>query len=422
MSRFTVSQRASEVFRLDEDNMTPITPPSRPSLLQLPNELIEQIAGKFTLVDLSRFRLTTRRLFLATSRLFGHTHLREIHLSVENMDWERVRTMIHHSKHNVWEAGRLKRVVLRVWPFMGDCEGDCGVEHVGSVRRVVCPHSFLKCLKDLKEFFEVLPGSVETLAIVPWRPERRGMWSDWHPRCEYFFLLQTALRVSGVRIQNVEVYADERPVVGKEFMEHCLSYPLADLWARYWPEEQMRSFAPERLAGGEEVAGAGMSLTMYGWLDFKTPRRPAVPLRLQQLRMLTFTSGRMRHLDVAEVLRAHRHTLGRILFHNVILGQGGYKYLFNGMTQGDEEGEVEEMYPYLTHFEVANAWERDFDRVLYLRIPARRVVFGPGDGVENAVGKVMGDAVGMREGIERLKRSVRYLTAAQTSRGVSATG
>lgn len=315
---------------------------------------------------------------------------------------------------------------------MRGCGGDCGSEHTGGVGRMVCPKRILACLEDLRGLLGVLPGSVETVVIMPWRPEGVGVgsWSSWQPRCEYFFLLQTALRLGGRGILSVEVYGDERSVKGKGDRANCVGYLLGEQWVGYWPMGQTGLSVPETLEVGKEIVGAGMSLTMYGRLNSRRLERPLVPLYLDQLRFLTLTGGRMRHQDVINLLRAHRGTIRKLLLHNVILGQGGYRHICNEITRVQDEEEHEmgneekegRRYPHLIHFEIVNAWERDFDRVLDLKISARKIVFGPGDGVVNGRGRVTVEAESMREGIEVLKNSMRSWSAAQASRRMGVTG
>lgn len=275
----------------------------------------------------------------------------------------------------------------------------------------------------MRDLFAGLPDSVKTIALVPWRPsEEQRIWSDWQPRCEYLHIFQVALRQSGAQIPNVVLYFDEKPIREYEVMANHLSCLLIDKWARYWPEKQIQPFMPgdlEETDGTAMEAGAGTSLTIHGRSDLTQLQRPAVPLYLSHLQLLTFTSGRMIYSDIFTILRTHKNTLRKILFHNVVLGQLGYKRVFNEMTRAEEEGEEE--YPRLTHFEIVNAWERDFDQILDLQVSARKVVFGPGDGVANAVGKVVGEPGEMRGKIEGLRDSVRYLTSAQALRGLDAT-
>lgn len=391
--------------------MTQLSPPPLgSSLLRLSDELLEEIANHSTLADLVRFRPTSRRLLLATSRLFGHNYLRELHLSMVAMDKQRIQTMVQYSTHNIWQACKLTRVFIRVWPFMADCPESCPIPHTGSARRVLCPSSFLAHLKDMRNLLAVLPDSVHTVALVPFRPSEPSIFSDWQPRCEYFHTFQVALRQSGVQIPNIVVYSDNRPVMDYEVMGDHLSH-LLSAQGTTWPSNQIQPYEPGCLETDHTTNGAGTSLTIHGRLDLSQLQRPAVPLFLNHLQLLTLTSGRMGHHDILTLLRAHRNTLCKILFHNIILERSGYRNIFNEMIEG-------ERYPHLIHFEIMNAWERDVERVSDLQVSAVKVYFCDRDGADHAVGKVRGGPVETRGKIGRLVGSLRFLSVAQASRGM----
>lgn len=432
MSRSTIFQRAFEVLRLDgfRDRFTlpytsrrvPMTTTTRTSLavnegsslLRLPDELLEQIADHCTLADFVRFRSTSRRLLLATSRLFGHTYLRELHLSMVDMDQQRLQTMVQYSTHNIWQACKLTRVFIRVWPFLAECP----IPHTVPGSRTLFSDSFLLHLKYMRIMFDVLPDSVHTVALVPFRPSEPKIISDRQPRCEYFHILEVTLRQSGAQIPNVVLYSDNRPVMDYEAMGDRLCH-LLSAQGSTWSSKQIRPFEPGRLSTDHTTGGASMAasnLTFHGRLDLTHIGRPLFHTHLHQLRNLTLTSGRMNHSDVIGLLGSHRTTLCQVLFHNIILGRHGYRNVFHGMTRDEEHYDE---YPCLTRFEIVNAWERDFDRVLDLKVSARKIVFGLRDGVGNAVGVVQGAPWGMKEKIRALGGSVRFLSAKQALREVA---
>jgi hypothetical protein len=354
----------------------------------LSTELLENVAQYLPLGAFKDFRLASRKFYLASSRLLAKTYLRKLHLRITAMDYKRIEAMVYHSTHNVWQACKLTEVLIHVWPSCKVCPENSPDTRWENTRMALC----------------LLPESVHTVIIVPDRLASSAMSVGWLQRCEYLGIFSGVLRESCAKFPNLIIYSDSHPRMEYDNIGARMISMLGAPGLR-WTYNHTQPLRPERLSIIDNTTEPmpATSLTIYAHLDLNLVGRPYLTLNLKWLQNLIITSGRMDVTDILSVLRTHRNTLRKILFHNVILPMLAWGRMLSLACQGGE-------YTYLTLFEIRNAWGRDFVRAMDRHVPANRIVFGKGKGEMNSVGRIEGKLEEMEEKIRALRDSIFVLT------------
>jgi hypothetical protein len=364
-------------------------------LASLPSEVLEQIAENLPLDAFQNIRLASRDFREATSRLFAKIYLHELHLNMTAIDDKKIKAMIDHSTRNVWQASKLDKVFIHVWPWCAS-----GPENSAFAQQI-----------NTRRALYLLPDSVQTVIVVPDRLVRTAKSSGFRQPCEILEILSGALMESRAKLPNLVIYSDLQPRMDYNDIGARMISLLGSPGLR-WTLNHIQPLEPECISIIDTTSKSmpATCLTIHAHLDQNEVGHPYQGLDLKWLQSLTITSGRMDVEMILSILQTHRNTLRKILLHNLILQMRGWK---RGLSFHYSE------YPCLTLFEVGNAWERDFIRAMDRHIPANKILFGEGRGEANSVGRVEGEPEEMKEKIRKLKASMYILTALQIYREVS---